>query len=80
MTMGDFKVLEREHSAAIAEATSAATAIAELVVQGKNPEMADIDRYRVAKLGVESTRRDLETCLSLEIDMALNAATEKEVR
>lgn len=80
MTMADFNILEREHDAAISKATSAATAIAELVAAGKQPERADIDRYVEARLGAESTRRDLETCLALEIDMALNAATEKEVR
>ena len=80
MTMADFNILEREHDAAIAKATSAATASAELGAAGKQPEQADIDRYVEARLGAESTRRDLETCLSLEIDMALNAATEKEVR
>ena len=80
MTMADFNILEREHDAAIAKAHSAATTIAELVTAGKQPERADIDRYVEARLGAESTRRDLETCISLEIDMALNAATEKEVR
>ena len=78
MTMGDFKVLEREHDSAIAKATSAATVIAELVVAGKQPEKSDIDRYVEARLGVESTRRDIETCLATEIDMVLNP-TEKEV-
>lgn len=80
MTMADFNILEREHDAAVAEATSAATAIAELVSAGEQVTDQDLARYRTARLGVESTRRDLETCLAMEIDMAINAATEKEVR
>lgn len=67
MTMADFNILEREHDAAIAKATSAATAIAELVAAGKQPEQADIDRYVEARLGVESTSRDLDYCLKLEL-------------
>lgn len=66
MTMADFNILEREHDAAIAKATSSATAIAELVA-GKQPERADIDRYVEARLGVESTSRDLDYCLKLEL-------------
>lgn len=67
MNMKDYSVLEREHSAAVDEATSAATAIAELVAAGKPVEESDVNRYRAAKLGVESTSRDLDYCMKLEL-------------
>lgn len=67
MTMKDYSELEREHSAAVAEATSAATAIAELVAAGEQVTDQDLARYRTARLGVESTSRDLDYCMKLEL-------------
>lgn len=67
MTMKDYSELEREHSAAVDEATSAATAIAELVAAGEQVTDQDLARYRTARLGVESTSRDLDYCMKLEL-------------
>lgn len=67
MTIEDMAILQREHDAAVAEATSAATAIAELVSAGEQVTDQDIARYRTARLGVESTSRDLDYCLKLEL-------------
>ena len=67
MTIEDMAILQREHDAAVAEATSAATAIAELVSAGEQVTDQDLARYRTARLGVESTSRDLDYCLKLEL-------------
>ena len=66
-TLHDMELLQRAHDDAVAEANSAAVAIAELVAEGHRPGNEDIDRYRVARLGVESTRRDLEYCMGLAL-------------
>ena len=66
-TLHDMELLQRAHDDAVAEANSAAVAIAELVAEGHRPGKDDIDRYRVARLGVESTRRDLEYCMGLAL-------------
>ena len=66
-TLHDMEILQRAHDDAVAEANSAAVAIAELVAEGHRPGKDDIDRYRVARLGVESTRRDLEYCMGLAL-------------
>ena len=66
-TLHDMEILQRAYDDAVAEANSAAVAIAEIVADGHRPEKDDIDRYRVARLGVESTRRDLEYCLQIEL-------------
>ena len=71
MTMQDMKTLERCHSDAVKKMGDAATAIAECVIDGHRPTAEMVDEYRVAKLGVESTRRDLEYCLQLEIQELL---------
>ena len=67
-TLHDMELLQRAHDDAVAEANCAAVAIAELVAEGHRPGKEDIDRYRVARLGVESTRRDLEYCLQIEFN------------
>ena len=67
MNINDMAILQREHDAAVAEATSAATAIAELVSAGEQVTDQDLARYRTARLGVESTSRDLDYCLKLEL-------------
>ena len=67
MTMRDYDILQRCHDEAVDEAVSAATAIAELVCSGIRVDKADVERYKAAKLGVESTRRDLEMCLDMEL-------------
>lgn len=74
MTMNDMAILQREHDAAVAEAHSAATAIAELVADGKQVEESDVNRYRAAKLGVESTSRDMDYCLKLELSVIMSEA------
>ena len=67
MTMQDMKILERNHSDAVKKMGDAATAIAEYVIEEHRPTQDMVEDYRAAKLGVESTRRDLEYCLQLEL-------------
>ena len=67
MTMKDMKILERCHAEAVKKMGDAATAIAEYVIEGHRPTQDMVEYYRAAKLGVESTRRDLEYCINLEL-------------
>lgn len=67
MTMHDVRILERCHADAIKKMGDAATAIAECVLEGHRPTAEMVDDYREAKLGVESTRRDIEYCMQLEL-------------
>lgn len=67
MTMTDLDALNRAHDGAVKEMNRCAVAIAEAVADGREPADADIKAYRVSKLGVESTRRDLEYCMSLAL-------------
>ena len=71
-TLHDMEILQRAYDDAVAEANSAAVAIAEIVADGHRPEKADLDRYRIARLGVESTRRDLEYCMSLALSEVMD--------
>lgn len=66
MTKHDLDLLNRCHDDAVKEALSAATAIADAVCDHRKPTDDEVKRYKVARLGVESTRRDLEYCISLE--------------
>lgn len=67
MTMTDLDALNRAHDGAVKEMNRCAVAIAEAVADGREPADADIKAYKVSKLGVESTRRDLEYCMSLAL-------------
>lgn len=67
MTMTDLDALNRAHDGAVREMTRCATAIAEAVADGETPTEADVNAYKAARLGVESTRRDLEYCMSLAL-------------
>lgn len=67
MTMNDMRILDRVHEDALQELSCSATAIADLVSAGQPVPEDLLRRYWGAKLGVESTQRDLEYCLSLEI-------------
>lgn len=42
-------------------------AIAEAVAEGETPSKAMVNEYKWSRLGVESTRKDLETCLAIEL-------------
>ncbi len=77
MTLNDMRMLERAYEDALHEMFVAATAIADCVAFGHNIPLNLLKRYRVAKLGVESTRRDLEYCLSLEISEIMNSDSTK---
>ena len=46
---------------------AAAVAIAEDIAEGEQPSKESISEYKWCRLGVESTRRDLEYALSLEL-------------
>lgn len=67
MTMTDLDALNRAHDGAVKEMNRCAVAIAEAVADGREPADADIKAYKVSKLGVESTRRDLEYCMGLAL-------------
>ena len=70
MTMKDVDALNRAHEAALRKMRDAAVAVAEQVCEAKlTPEA--VREYRVARLGVESTRRDLEYCITLEVQQIL---------
>lgn len=67
MTMTDLDALNRAHDGAVKEMNRCAVAIAEAVADGREPADADIKAYKVSKLGVESTSRDLEYCMGLAL-------------
>lgn len=75
MTLNDMRILERAHEDALRELSCSATAIADLASSGQPIPDSLFKRYRTAKLGVESTRRDLEYCLSLEISEIMGNAS-----
>lgn len=77
MTMNDMRMLERAYEDALRELSCSATAIADLVSDGQHVPEELLRRYWAAKLGVESTRRDLEYCLSLEISEIMGDVSEK---
>lgn len=67
MTSKDLDILNRAHEGAIRRMQAAAVAIAEAVAEGENPSKAMVNEYKWSRLGVESTRKDLEYCLALEL-------------
>lgn len=77
MTLNDMRILERAYEDALHEMFVAATAIADCVSDGQHVPEELLRRYWAAKLGVESTRRDVEYCLSLEISEIMGDVSEK---
>lgn len=71
MTMKDIDALNRAHDSAVQEMNRCAVTIAESVLEKKSTTAKDVNAYKVARLGVESTRRDLENCISNELDELL---------
>lgn len=67
MTMKDMDALNRAHDAAVRNMGNAAVIIAETVSEGRVPTEGMLRDYHFAKLGVQSTRRDLENCVSIEL-------------
>lgn len=67
MTKRDLDILNKAYEDALKKMNSAAVAIAEDVADGEQPSKEMINEYKWCRLGVESTRRDLEYCISLEI-------------
>ena len=67
MTQKDLDILNRCHSDAIKAMQDAAVAIAEAVADGETPSKEMVNEYKWSRLGVESTRRDLENCLAIEL-------------
>lgn len=72
MTMTDLDALNRAHDGAVKEMNRCAVAIAEAVADGREPADADIKAYKVSKLGVESTSRDLEYCMSIALSEVMD--------
>lgn len=67
MTMNDLDALNRAHDGACQELNRRAVAIAESVLENRSVKKSDLKAYEIAKLGVESTRRDLEYCMGLAL-------------
>lgn len=67
MTRKDMDILNRAHEEAIRKMHAAAVAIAEDIADGEQPSKEMVNEYKWCRLGVESTRRDLEYALSLEL-------------
>lgn len=72
MTKHDLDILNRCHDDAVNEMSSAASAIADVVVSGYWPSAEQVARYRIAKKKADSTRADIENCLKLELEELLN--------
>ena len=71
MTLDDLAKLNECYHAALDEMTEAAIDIAEALSAGKKPELRQMRRYARAKLGVASTRRDIEENMEIEIEKTL---------
>lgn len=68
MTLDDLAILRSQYEHALDEMAEAAIDIAEALSAGKKPELRQMRRYAKAKLGVASTRRDIEENLDIEIE------------
>lgn len=71
MTLDDLAKLNECYQAALDEMAEAAIDIAEALSAGKKPELRQMRRYANAKLGVASTRRDIEENMEIEIEKTL---------
>lgn len=71
MTLDDLAKLNECYQAALDEMAEAAIDIAEALSAGKKPELRQMMRYAKAKLGVASTRRDIEENIEVEIEKTL---------
>lgn len=67
MTMNDLDALNRAHDGACKEMNRCAVVIAESVLANRSVKKSELKAYEIAKLGVESTRRDLEYCMGLAL-------------
>lgn len=67
MTKRYMDILNRAHDDALRRMHTAAVAIAEAVADCETPSKEMVSEYKWCRLGVESTRRDLEYALSLEL-------------
>lgn len=71
MTLDDIARLDECYRDALDEMAEAAIDIAEALSAGKKPELRQMRRYAKAKLGVASTRRDIEENMEIEIEKTL---------
>lgn len=71
MTLDDIARLDECYHDALDEMAEAAIDIAEALSAGKKPELRQMRRYAKAKLGVASTRRDIEENMEIEIEKTL---------
>lgn len=71
MTLDDLAILRRQYENALDEMAEAAIDIADTLCTGKKPEIKQMRRYFRAKLGVASTRKDIEENLDIEIEKTL---------
>ncbi len=71
MTLDDLAKLNECYQAALDEMAESAIDIADTLCTGKKPELKQMRRYSRAKLGVASTRKDIEENLDIEIEKTL---------
>ena len=67
ITKRDMDIFNIAHEEALRKMNAAAVAIAEYIADGEQPSKEAVSEYKWCRLGVESTRRDLEYALSLEL-------------
>lgn len=67
MNLNDACILQKCHDDAVTEMEHAAVAVAEEYYSAGKVEKATLARYNEARMGVESTRKDLEYCIGLEL-------------
>ena len=53
---------------------AAAEVIADLIVEGKMPTETQVRAYCIARMGVESAKRDLENCMEIAATCAAEEA------
>ncbi|MBR6448397.1 MAG: hypothetical protein IKS96_07060 [Fibrobacter sp.] len=76
LTMKDYNILKKCNEVAERELAAAASLIAEKICERKWPEKSEIDRYRIAKISAQSTRNDLDYCMTLELHEILSHQNE----
>ncbi len=67
MTLTDCSILQKCYDEAVKKIQDAAIAVADEYACTGQVTKDTLNAYKISKLGVESTGRDLEYCLNLEI-------------
>lgn len=67
MEMKDYAILQECHDTAVETMRNVAVLLAEEYLKNGSVSDNTLKNYKVCRLGVESTRKDLEHCFNLEI-------------